>query len=413
MPDMFRKVPILWFLPLTLLVLQACTSVYSGAFHKSLISATDNTRVLEWRVDHQAFDYGNGPWSITKRTLHGGVQEGVDLIEVDNGKLRFTVIPTRGMSIGRVDCDAIRLGWDSPVQHTVHPRNVDLQDHGGLGWLGGFNEFLVRCGISFAGHPGEDDGRLLTLHGRIGNIPAAEVEVTIDAAPPHRIRIRGLVQERIFKFAAFDLWTEISTVPGSNAFRIEDRLVNKSSYAREYQLIYHTNFGPPLLEAGAKFDAAVQRVSPFDEYAAKDLGSWTTYLGPTRDYGEQVYCVEILADAEGRTQVMLHNAAGDQGVALRYAVAGLPYFTLWKNTDTAEEGYVTGLEPGTGYPYNRSVERAAGRVRKLAPGAEQSFVLDYEVLSSQSAVQASRRRIERIRRGREPLVVPTAPKKKD
>src|SRR4051794_4817562 len=35
------------------------------------------------------------PWSVTKRTLHGGRREGVDLIDVDNGVLRFSVVPTR------------------------------------------------------------------------------------------------------------------------------------------------------------------------------------------------------------------------------------------------------------------------------------------------------------------------------
>jgi hypothetical protein len=421
MSNLSRNVAKITSLLLVALLDHGCTTTRSryvamtisklGEFRQPLTSVAGNLRVEKWQVDHRDFEYQNGPWSIRKRTLHGGMQEGVDLIEVDNGRLRFTVIPTRGMSVGRVDCGAIRLGWDSPVRQTVHPKHIDLQDHGGLGWLGGFNEWLVRCGVSFAGHPGDDDGRLLTLHGRIGNIPAAEVEVVVDASPPHRIRIRGLVEERMFKFAAFDLWTEISTVPGSNTFRIEDRLVNKSSYAREYQMIYHANFGSPLLEAGAQFVAPVQRVYPFDDYAAKDLSSWTSYLGPTRDYGEQVYCVEPFADENGGTTVMLHNAQGNRGVALHYEVAGLPYFTLWKNTDTAADGYVTGLEPGTGYPYNRAVERRSGRVRTLAAGAEQLFRLEYEILSDQGAVQASRQGIEKIRAGRSAVVVTTPPKK--
>ena len=401
---------------LGLLAMTGCMQLrhaeFRKTFSKTLVSAPHDVHVAEWRVAQDDFPaLGDAPWSIEKRTLRGGVQDGVDLIEVDNGRLRFTVVLSRGMSVGEVRCGGVRLGWDSPVQHTVHPRHVDLQDHGGLGWLSGFNEWMVRCGVAFAGHPGEDGERLLTLHGRIGNIPAAQVEVSVDASPPHRIRVRGLVQERIFKFASFDLWTEISTVPGSNVFRIEDRLVNASSYDREYQIIYHANFGRPLLEAGAKFVAPVQRVYPFDEYAAKDLKSWETYLGPTRDYGEQVYCVEPFAGADGRTEVMLHNKAGDRGVAVRYQVAGLPHFTLWKNTDTEADGYVTGLEPGTGYPYNRAVEREAGRVRKLAGGGEQRFSLEYEVLLDEASVRAGHARIEKLRAGRAPSLVPTAPKK--
>ena len=392
------------------LLMPACTAPRGGELRNTLISVSDNVRVEHWRTDQQRSGVGGAPWSVTKRTLHGGRQEGVDLIEVDNGVLRFTVIPTRGMSIGQVVAGDVRLGWDSPVREVVHPRHIDLQDHAGLGWLTGFNEWLTRCGVAFAGHPGEDNERLLTLHGRIGNIPASEVEVVIDTAPPHRIRVRSRVDEQMFKFADFELWTEVSTVPGSDALRIEDRLVNRSSYKREYQVIYHTNFGPPLLEAGARFVAPADMIAPFDAYAAKDLDSWRAYLGPTRDYGEQVYCVTPHDDGSGRTLVMLRNAAADRGVAIRYRTDTLPKFTLWKNTDTAEEGYVTGLEPGTGFPYNRSVERSAGRVPTLGPGAEVTFALDYRVLRDAATVEATRVEIEKIQGYRGTKVSRTPPR---
>lgn len=327
------------------------------------------------------------PWSIRKDTLHGGKQEGVELIEVNNGRLTFSVIPTRGMSIYKVWCDDITLGWDSPVKEVVHPSYIELESRGGLGWLDGFNEMVVRCGFEFAGHPGEDNGRLLSLHGRAGNIPASKVEVVIDEKPPHRIRIRGRVDEKTFKFVDYQMWTEISTAPGSASFRLSDTLTNLSDYEREFQIIYHGNFGPPLLEKNAEFVAAVKQVTPFDDYAAKDMKTWTTYLGPTKNYGEQVYNVIPHADPRGQTTVMLRNAAADRGVTIRYSVKELPYLTLWKNTDTLKVGYVTGLEPGTGFPYNRSIERAHGRVPKLKGGAARSFNLEYTVLLSKKNVQ--------------------------
>jgi hypothetical protein len=184
------------------------------------------------------------------------------------------------------------------------------------------------------------------------------------------------------------MWTEISTEPGGSSFRISDTLTNRSDYAREFQILYHGNFGPPLLEKDSVFVAPVERVTPFDDYAAKDMGTWATYLGPTRGFGEQVYRVVPYADDDGLTKVMLRNQAGDRGVSLRYNVNELPCFTLWKNTDTITEGYVTGLEPGTGFPYNRSIERKFGRVPTLKAGASRSFTLEYTILSTQEAVAA-------------------------
>ena len=33
---------------------------------------------------------------------------------------------------------------------------INLHDRDGLGWLDGFNELVVRCGLSWCGHPGLD-----------------------------------------------------------------------------------------------------------------------------------------------------------------------------------------------------------------------------------------------------------------
>src|SRR5262249_32416209 len=125
-------------------------------------------------------------WSVRKRTLHGGLRDGVDVVEVSNGALSYTLLPSRGMGIWRGEYRGSLLGWRSPVQHgPVHPKFVAQAERGGIGWLRGFDELLCRCGLANNGPPGEDAwtdkaGRarkeLLTLHGRIANLPANLVE---------------------------------------------------------------------------------------------------------------------------------------------------------------------------------------------------------------------------------------------
>jgi hypothetical protein len=150
-------------------------------FRQTLTSTERGLRVDSWDIGARDLDSKSAArWSVHKRTLRGGKQEGVDVITVDNGQLTFTVIPTRGMSILDVRLGDVRLGWDSPVREVVHPTLINLQSRGGLGWLEGFNEWMVRCGLEFAGHPGKDkfinnagdEAEMdLTLHGKIGNIP--------------------------------------------------------------------------------------------------------------------------------------------------------------------------------------------------------------------------------------------------
>ena len=97
---------------------------------------------------------------------------------------------------------------------------------------------------------------------------------------------------------------------------------------------------------------------------------------------------------------MLTNAAADRGVSMKYSTEQLPYLTIWKNTAAVEDGYVTGLEPGTGYPFNRHIERQFGRVPKLAPGQSRSFVIDVGIHLGKESVAAEAAVIEKISAGK-------------
>jgi hypothetical protein len=401
-------------LRLICLVMFSSTFIFTStddSFRQTLTSVSRNIHLDTWQITSRDFEFKSAtPWSVQKYTLRGGKQEGVDVIVVNNGRLSFVVAPTRGMSVVKVEMGDIRLGWDSPVKEIVHPQFINLQSRGGLGWLEGFNEWMVRCGLEWAGHPGKDkfinntgdDAEMdLTLHGKVGNIPASEVEVLIDSSPRRRIRIRGRVDERMFYGPKLELWTEISTEPGSNAFRIEDEIKNYGAYEQEFQIIYHANYGPPLLEAGSRFVVAAKEVRPFNTHAAKSLNQFAEYAAPTKGFIEQVYGVIPFADENNRATVMLRNAAGDKGITMSYLIDQLPYFTLWKNTTAIEEGYVTGLEPGTGFPANRSVERKAGRVPKLKPNETRKFAIDFAILAGKDQVDRSGAVIAGFQSGRQ------------
>jgi peroxiredoxin len=360
----------------------------------------------------------SAPWTVRKYILHGGRQEGVDVIEVNNGKLRFTVVPTRGMSIYRVYMGdpstplraGLRLGWDSPVKGLVHPQYINLNSRQGLGWLEGFNEWMVRCGLEFFGAPGEDEfidntGEKaimdLTLHGKIANIPASKVEVVVEQDAPYRIKVRGRVDEAFLNGPKLELWTEISTVPGESTFQISDTVTNRSATDQEFGILYHSNYGWPLMEQDAKFVGPARQVTPISDHAAKDVSNYDSYRGPEAGFTEQVYCLRLWADQNERTKVMLRNAAGDKAVSMAYSVEQLPCFTLWKNPVAGEDGYVTGLEPGTGFPRNRSIERKLGRVPKLGPHESRSFTIDFALHTDKESVNATAEEIEQIKAGRE------------
>jgi hypothetical protein len=316
-------------------------------------------------------------WSIRKRTLRGGLRDGIDLIEVHNGALSFSVLPTRGMGLWRGDYHGQALGWRSPVMGPVHPKFVDQGAAGGLGWLAGFDELLCRCGLSSNGPPGEDvwtdaQGKerraSLTLHGRIANLPAQVVEVRVSLDPPHELSLSGTVEEAALFFPQLRLTTTYTTVPGSNRVVIHDVVENRGAQSAEMQMLYHCNLGPPFLEAGARTFAPIREMAPLTARAAEGIDTYDTYAAPTAGFAEQVYVYELIGDARGSTLALLVNATSERAVALRFNVRELPCFTVWKNTGALEDGYVTGLEPATNYPNFRGFERRQGRARALPPG---------------------------------------------
>jgi hypothetical protein len=269
------------------------------------------------------------------------------------------------------------LGWRAPVLGPVHPKFVDQDDRGGIGWLGGFDEWLCRCGLASNGPPGDDvvtgkDGRTtrtpLTLHGRIANQPAHYVEVRVGLDAPHELCVVGQVEEAGLFLPHLTLTSTCTTVPGSNRLVIHDVVENRAGQPAELQLLYHCNVGPPFLEAGSRVVAPVRELAPLTPRAAEGIDTYDTYAGPTAGYAEQVYCYDLLADAHGHSLAMLYNAAGDRGLVVRMNRNELPCFTVWKNTAAVEDGYVTGLEPATNYPNFKAFERQQGRVRVLPPG---------------------------------------------
>ena len=81
-------------------------SAVAGEVQFLLTDTASGTYVCQKSI--KAADLGlGGNWSIEKKRLRGGRQDGVDIIIVNNGKLTFTIVPTRGMSI-----------WDVPEERT-------------------------------------------------------------------------------------------------------------------------------------------------------------------------------------------------------------------------------------------------------------------------------------------------------
>ena len=329
----------------------------------------------------------SGSFCVKKQRLRGGRQDGVDVIEVDNGAFRFVVIPTRGMGIWKAWLSDLHVGWHSPVDGPVHPALVPLAEPSGIGWLDGFDELFCRCGLESNGAPDFDENGKLkyAVHGRIANTPASRVEVSIDPEAGE-IVITGVVVESRFHLQQLELTTTIRTRIGEPGVRIRDEVRNRSGDPASMQLLYHVNFGSPLLEPGSEVVLPVDTMAPRDARAAEDMDTWNRYGEEQTAYSEQVYYFTLCGDDTGATQTLLKNAAATSGVSLSFNTNQLPCFAVWKNERSQSDGYVTGLEPATNYPNTRTYEEQQGRIVQLAAGETVAFDLGLEVHADANSV---------------------------
>jgi hypothetical protein len=195
-----------------------------------------------------------------------------------------------------------------------------------------------------------------------------------------------------------------TTKLSSTTIQIRDEVENLSASPAEMQLLYHVNFGVPLLDAGASVVGPFKTVVPRNDHAAKDITSWTSYRAAEPGFEEQVYFADLHADGDGRTRTLLKDAHGTQGVSLVYSTRQLPCFSLWKNTTSEADGCVTGLEPGTNYPNPRSHEGKEGRVVKLAAGGKTVFDLTMEIHATVEDVSRAEKAAMEIAAGKKPTL---------
>jgi len=340
----------------------------------------------------------------------GGRSDAVEIIRIDTGAAAIHLLPTRGMAIWNIESEATRFGWRSPVDGPVHPALVPIDEPSGLGWLSGFDELLVRCGLESNGAPEHDGaGRLqYPLHGRIGNLPADGLQIEYDEASG-RVEVIGDYRESRLFFTNFHLRSRIRVHAGSADVEILDDVTNERATAASMQLLYHINLGAPVLQEGARVLAPVAELAPKDALSANEIERWNECPGPQPGYSERVYFASLKADRAGQTSTMLQNADATLALAVDYSTKTLPRFVFWKNTAAEADGYVCGLEPATNFPNPRSFEAEQGRVIELQPEQTASFRLKLQPLTDSEAISEKAAEIEKLA-GEEEAVIHTQPK---
>lgn len=293
-----------------------------------------------------------------------GKARGMRAIEVKNGAgLQFTVLPDRGMDISHASFRGLPLSYLSKVGH-ASPAHYDEKDFlrnftGGL---------LTTCGLSYCGWPCEDEGEALGLHGRIANAPAYDVGVTREwIDDEYYITLRGTCSQTKVFGENLILRREIKIKMGENKILLRDEIENAGFTPSPLMLIYHFNFGYPLLDETAKLYTNNELYRPLNDRAKENAGDRFCFTAPEHGFREHVFLYRSATAPYAR----LVNEKRGLDLTLTYAREHLPYLIEWKQMGESE--YVLGLEPCNVSPEGRAVHRQRGELPFLEAQESRQF----------------------------------------
>lgn len=255
---------------------------------------------------------------IREYTLMGGKADGMRAIEVNTGLIRFTVLPSRCMDI--INCEAFQtpVAWVSKCGIC----SGEYYEPEGAGWLRNWPGGLVTtCGLTHVGGAYGEHG----VHGRIANLPAQKVSV--DAfwnGDDYIMIVSGEVRQSCAFGENLVLRRTITTKLFDDKFMLSDTIINEGAREENIALIYHCNFGFPLVSKNSKIIGLPEEHENIS--------------APTPFADEAVYDIKFEGDMK---TVGIEN--GEIGAYITYKRDTLPEFLLWKKF--ASSDYVVGLEP--------------------------------------------------------------------
>ena len=328
---------------------------------------------------------------IKDYVFNDGPARGVRAFDLKNGRgIEMTVLADRGLDIPFLSYKGHNIG----LLNKVGIRSPYLfQEDGASGFLKQFYAgMMTTCGLTYAGAAGVDGGRALGLHGPYDNIPAAKVSAWQDCEGDEIVlRVAGEVREAEVFGANMVLTRQLTLDTERDAVHIHDVVENQGFDTQPLMMIYHINFGYPMLDDGAKAYFSTAEVRPRTDFAAEGMHNYDVMEAPGVGRDEQ--CYYHTGHAEGEAFAMLHNEKLGIAAAVRYDKAVFPLLCEWKCMRAGE--YALGLEPTTSGVVNRAEARENGMLTHLEPGEQRTFDVTIELMDDPARIDAFKARAHR------------------
>ena len=292
--------------------------------------------------------------------VEDGSGEGARLLEVWTPTgLQVDFVLDRAFDLHTVRFRGRPISWMGPSGLQRRHQHEPI----GFGWLRTFHGGLViTCGLEHFGSPAvrsaaefapPDDRRVeLGEHGRISHQGASLVRCEVEAGTEPAFVIAGQVRQAALYGEQYVLRREYRLPLMRPEISLVDTVTNVGPLPTRHVLVYHVNFGYPLVDATAEL--------AFDSDAGTIQETYGP-LGPSTP--EEVIAHRLVADADGWSEATIRNTDAALSVTIAYDASTLPVLYVWKLA--RHRANVLGLSPAS----HVTSDDAA----PLEPGGQRSY----------------------------------------
>ncbi len=259
--------------------------------------------------------------SIRRYTITDGRAKGLDVLDCDNGKIRFLLNVTQGLDIMQLYHEGQNVSFVSKNAFIAQNEPFLTRFEGGM---------LYTCGLdSVGGREG------YPTHGTYHLKPA---EVYHAECTEEGIVVEANIRDTELFGKNLVLNRKITCKIGEGSVQIDDTLINEGFRQEEYSILYHVNLGYPMLDEGGKIVADLNKATPRTAWAEQNKGAMLDITKPLPCQEETCYFLDVKTP-----KVSYINQKLGKKFTVEYSKETLPCFVEWKSMACGD--YALGLEP--------------------------------------------------------------------
>ncbi len=319
----------------------------------------------------------NQLFSVREVSLVEGKSKGVRVIEVNNGSgLYFEVNVDRGFDIPKLRYNGINCGYEAQCGSAA-PTYFDDK---GLGFLKNFNVgFLTTCGLKSIGSPSTFKGKDYGLHGNISNTPCEHYYYKYDNDEKGEfVELNATLYDSGIFEDKLRLDRKIKCYYKENKITIDDVVTNEGFSKAIHNILYHMNFGYPLLSKDSKMYIQSEKVTPRTERAKEVLNLYNVIEDAQCEYEEACYYHKLKRNDKKEAVTGVFNPKLNIGVAIKIDCDALEHLVEWKLMKKRD--YVLGLEPTSNLIDGLPDLEEKGLLKYLESGENIKYHVEVEII---------------------------------